>query len=200
MGMRRAVGMVGAQGGRGMSSILGGIKDRVLGQDEGSKQKQFDDLRKMLTSSKGIALADIRDMLKEQTSSWQAMIPGTPGVAALKKYIEIVEKMTPKQRKDPGSIAPSGKIKLAKDAETDQKHVDSLITMYSQINISSVWLRYKLYKNEELPKNQAEMAEMQQYDKRLQYIAGEIAGSKNLPYKGKKYTNFLSQGPKQIFR
>jgi len=183
-----------------MSSILGGIKDRVLGQDEGSKQKQFDDLRKMLTSSKGIALADIRDMLKEQTSSWQAMIPGTPGVAALKKYIEIVEKMTPKQRKDPGSIAPSGKIKLAKDAETDQKHVDSLITMYSQINISSVWLRYKLYKNEELPKNQAEMAEMQQYDKRLQYIAGEIAGSKNLPYKGKKYTNFLSQGPKQIFR
>jgi signal recognition particle GTPase len=183
-----------------MSSILGGIKDRVLGQDEGSKQKQFDDLRKMLTSSKGIALTDIRDMLKEQTGSWQAMIPGTPGVAALKKYIEIVDKMTPKQRKNPASIPPSGKIKLAKDAETDQKHVDSLITMYSQINISSVWLRYKLYKNEELPKNQAEMAEMQQYDKRLQYIAGELVGSKNLPYKGKKYTNFLSQGPKQIFR
>jgi len=194
--MRSSGGVVGVFR-RDMSSILGGIKDRVLGVDEGSRQKQFMDMRAVLTQEQVISLKDIRDMLHDQTSSWKSMIPGAAGVDSMKKHVAIIDGMSKKQRDDPMSIQPSDKVKLAKATDTDVKHVDAILTMYNQFKILSVWLKYKQHKKEELPKSQMEMQEMQQFDKRLQYIAGELAGSKNLPYKGKKYTNFLKKANKR---
>ena len=185
---------------REMSSVLGGIKDRVLGVDKGSREKQFMDMRAVLTQEAVISLKDVRGMLYEHTSSWKSMIPGASGVDSMKKHVAIIDKMNKKQLDDPMSIRPSDKIKLAEAAETDVAHVDAILSMYNQFKIISVWLKYKQHKNEELPKSQMEMQEMQQFDKRLQYIAGELAGTKNLPYKGKKYTSFLKKNKGPVFR
>jgi hypothetical protein len=178
---------------RSLSSILGAVKDRMTGQDEGSKKKQFKEMRDMLMSDAGITLTTIRDMLDTQTSSWMAMIPGNPQVDTLKRYVKVIDAMTDEQRVNPTKMTATGKIELAKTVEASTKDVDAIIGMFTQMRISSTWLKYKKYKGEQLPKNQAEYLDMQSFDRRVKYIASELVGSKNLPYKGKKYTKFLEK-------
>lgn len=183
-----------------MSSILGGIKDRVLGQDEGSKRKAFKGMMDRLMDPKGMSLLSIGEMLKEQTSSWAAMIPGQAGVDSLKKYVAIIDKMAPEQIAEPEKIDKVARIQLAKAVEAEIKDVDALINMYIQFKITSVWLKYKKHKKESLPKSQADMMDMQQFDKRIRYITGELLGSKQMPYKGKKYTKFLTESEHPAMR
>ena len=174
-------------------SFFGRLTDMATGNTPEAKKKQFDEMMASLLNTDTITLRMIRDMLKGQLNTFAAKIPGNSQVAQLKKYVVVMDKMSNEQLDDPTKLSASEKIKLATEAEAAVKDIDAIVTMYTQTKISSTWLKYKQYKGEELPESQGELMDMQTFDKRLKFIASELIGAKNLPYKGKKYTKFLDE-------
>ncbi|KAK8815755.1 hypothetical protein WA538_004879 [Blastocystis sp. DL] len=104
---------------------------------------------------------------KSGANGWKSYIPGVgkmEEVKEMKKYVSILEAMTPLQLAKPQTIKAPDRVKLAADTQLTVEYVNKVLRMYDQQNVMYKWIHMRKENNKPIPSTMSEMKDMMSRD------------------------------------
>ncbi|KAK8824169.1 signal recognition particle protein [Blastocystis sp. ATCC 50177/Nand II] len=156
--------------------VFSSIKENLANRAEEKKQKTMDEgfkeMLQKLASYDTFSMKEYKEVFiwlseKSGANGWKSHIPGVgkmEEVKEMKKYVSILNAMTPLQLAKPQTIKSPDRQKLAQDTKLTVEYVNKVLRMYDQQLVMYKWVHMRKQNSKPIPTTVAEMKDMMSRD------------------------------------